>query len=238
LVTLAAAIEEIPSLYEMSFECRGSVNVGGDQINCTGVHGMQTIEDALANSCNCAFSELSQKLGGETIEKYAEDFGLLKSHKISGIETAAGSFEKAEQGSSNLSWAGIGQFNDLVTPISMLRLVSAIANEGYVKEPTLLKQGSTGKTKLMTSETAEKIRDMMSYNVAKTYGAQNYPNLNLCAKSGTAELGDGSSNAWFVGFLNDSENPLAFTIIVERGGTGFVAAGPIANAVLQAAVAK
>ena len=51
-----------------------------------------------------------------------------------------------------------------------------------------------------------------------------------------AEVGTGSPHAWFVGFLNDSEHPLAFVVLVENGGGGASTAGPIAAKVLQQAV--
>ncbi|NLH01588.1 MAG: penicillin-binding protein, partial [Clostridiales bacterium] len=134
------------------------------------------------------------------------------------------------------SWMGIGQYNDLVTPIAMLRFVSAVANEGVAKEPVLLKRGNSGGTRLLKKETAAEIKEMMSYNVSYAYGAGRFPNLKICAKSGTAEVGEGASHSWFVGFLDDSENPLAFTVVIERGGGGLANAGAVANAVLQAAV--
>ena len=78
---------------------------------------------------------------------------------------------------------------------------------------------------------------MMNYDVVFHYdGAANFPGLNLSAKTGTAELGDGSSHAWFVGFLADEAHPYAFVVLVENGGGGLYAAGPVANAVLQQAV--
>ena len=46
----------------------------------------------------------------------------------------------------------------------------------------------------------------------------------------------GSPHAWFAGFLNDSEHPLAFVVLVENGGGGASTAGPIAAKVLQQAV--
>ena len=236
LVTLSAAIENIPDLYTRSFYCAGSVEVGGDVVHCSGTHGEQTIEQALANSCNCAFSEIAQELGADTINSYAEKYGFLKNLNVSGIDTIAGSINKAETGTSNLSWMGIGQYNDLISPISMLRFVSAIANDGVAKEPVILKNGYSASDRLLESTTAEKLKEFMSYNVAYAYGAEKFPNLKICAKTGTAEVGDGSSHAWFVGFLDDDENPLAFTVVVENGGGGLANAGPVANAVLQAAV--
>ncbi len=236
LVTLTAAIENTPDLNTRTFTCSGSVSVGGDLVTCTGVHGQQTVEQVLANSCNCAFSELAQELGAEAIFSYSQKLGLLDSLEIQGIATKAGSIEKGEHGTSNLSWMGIGQYNDLVSPVAMLRFVSAIANGGTAEGQVLLKGSDAPDSRLLTGDTAQKIKDFMSYNVAYAYGQGSFPNLKLCAKTGTAEVGDGTSHAWFIGFLDDVEHPLAFTVIVENGGGGLINAGPVANAVLQAAV--
>ena len=117
----------------------------------------------------------------------------------------------------------------------------AIATDGSAPELTL-KAGDTSdlfstKTRLLDAETAGKIKEMMSYNVAYNYGVDNYPGLELCAKSGTAEVGGGASpHAWFVGFLANADAPLAFVVVVENGGYGSATGGSVANAVLQAAV--
>ena len=142
----------------------------------------------------------------------------------------------AEEGSAVLAWSGIGQSTNLVSPYAMLRLVSAVAGNGTVQEPTLLKNGRSAQTRLMKTSTAETVADYMRYNVVNTYGEWNFPGLALCAKSGTAEVGDGSSHAWFTGYLQDKAHPYAFVVVVEHGGSGLGAAAPVANAVLQAAV--
>ena len=238
LVTLAAAIENIDGLNDRRFTCAGSVQVGDQVVTCTGWHGEQTIEQALANSCNCAFAELSLELGADKLAEYADKLGLTSAHELDGIATAAGSFEKAEADTADLAWSGIGQYNDLVSPYAMLRLVSAIAAGGEVTEPHILLDHGflTEKERLLSQETADLIADMMSYTVQYSYGTWNFPNLNVCAKTGTAEVGDGTSHAWIAGFLDDEEYPLAFVVLVEHGGGGLAAAGPVANAVLQAAV--
>jgi len=75
---------------------------------------------------------------------------------------------------------------------------------------------------------------MMHYNVVHNYGEGNYPGLDLCAKSGTAEVeGQKRPNAWFVGFLNDEDNPYAFVVVVENSGYGSEVGGAVANKVLQ-----
>ena len=239
LITSAAAIENIKDIDSRRFTCAGSLDVNGVSVKCTGVHGSQTFEDALANSCNCAFAQISLELGADTIESYAKKLGFLDSQSLSGIPTLAGSFTKGASGSANLAWSGIGQYEDLICPYSMLRYVSAIANGGSVVEPSLLLDTPSGSsTSLLSATTANKLRDMMNYNVSAHYGTNRFPGLNLCAKTGTAEVGDGTSHAWFTGFLLDDAHPYAFVVLVENAGGGLTNAGAVANTVLQAAVNK
>ena len=64
-----------------------------------------------------------------------------------------------------------------------------------------------------------------------------FPDLYVCAKSGTAEVGpDEIPNATFAGFIQSNEYPLAFIVIVENGGSGSAVAAPIAGDVLRACV--
>ena len=85
----------------------------------------------------------------------------------------------------------------------------------------------------------KKLKEMMSYNVAASYSPQtNFPGLyGLCAKTGTAEVGDGAPHAWFTGFLDDAAHPYAFVVFIEHGGAGLQNAGPAAAAILRAAIA-
>lgn len=249
LVTLAAAIENIPDLYDRTFTCTGSYEIGGDEITCTSVHGDMTIEDALANSCNGVFAQLALELGADTMNKYFEKFGLNSGLDINGITTAAGNYSKGDEGSVDLAWSGAGQYEDLVNPAAMMRYVGAIANGGKTVEPKLISSlkyssGITAKgyrsvssKQILSESTAEKIGSMMSYNTYKTYGQDNFPGLDLCAKSGTAEVGEGQSpHAWFTGYITNEDYPLAFVVIIENGGWGSSEAGAVANKVLQAAV--
>ncbi len=236
LVTLAAAIENIPDLFTQSFTCDGSTTIDGQTINCTGHHGTQTVEQALAHSCNVAFAEIAVQLGGDMIAKYAEDYGLTSSHDLNGIETAAGSVESAGTYRPDVAWEGIGQYHDMIVPYAFLRFMGAIANGGTVKEPSILYGKSNGSAQLINPNTAATLSDMMSYNVEYNYGADNYPGLEMHAKTGTAECGDGSTHAWFAGFITNSDAPLAFVVLVEKGGGGYAVASPIANTVLQKAV--
>ena len=239
LLTIAAAIERVDDLYTRTFFCAGSREVNGHILTCSGVHGSQTIEQALANSCNCAFAELSLELGAKTLEQYADKLGFTRQHSLSGVYTAIGSIDAGEEGSAELAWSGIGQAADVICPAALLRYVSAIAGNGVLREPSLVLGESGGRTRLLSADTAEKINAMMNYNVVSSYGEWRFPGLTkLCAKTGTAEVGDGTSHAWFAGFLDDPERPYAFVVVIEHGGGGLSAASPVANQVLQKLVSN
>lgn len=232
LVTLIAAAENLPDFTERTFTCQQYLDLPGGTVVCTGRHGVQTIEQALANSCNCAFGELSLELGSDTLVQTAQRLGIAGSLTLDGAATASGKIVPAEAGSSDEAWLGIGQYTDLVTPYSMLRLCAAIANGGTAVTPTLVCGGVGGGAVLMDAETAEYVGDCMNYDVVYGYGRDRFPGLDLCAKSGTAEVGDGTTHAWFVGYLR-SGAPVAFAVMLEHGGSGLLQAGGVANSVLQ-----
>ncbi len=244
LVTTAAAIENLSGLDDWSYECTGVKYYGNDKITCPHAHGRVSFEGALANSCNCAYAELSERIGGNLLQEYVDDYGLTKSLNLNGIRTAKGSFSFPGDTNVNLAWAGIGQYEDLINPCSYLRFVGAIAGGGSAAEPRLLssvksplgiKGGSysaksTGE--VIESSTAKKLKMMMKNNVEEVYGESSFPGLDIYAKSGTAEVGGGKTpNSWFTGFITDK--PYAFIVLVENGGSGTSVAGSVANTVLQ-----
>ena len=248
VVTTAAAIENIDDLFSRTFTCTGSVEIGGQKITCPSVHGTMDIYGALANSCNCVYAQLAVELGGDTLARYAEQAGLLDSLSVSGIDTAAGSFTAAEDGSADLGWSGVGQYNDLVNPCAMMVWMGGVANGGKAAVPHLIQEVKGGLPQLslpfgretgtlIDSETAQLLSDLMAQNVVQTYGSGRFPNMDICAKSGTAEVGGGKRpNAWFVGFLRNENTPYAFAVVVEEGGSGASAAGNVAAQVLDALV--
>lgn len=248
VVTTAAAIESLPDWESRAFTCTGSYELGEFTITCPYAHGEMTLRDAFAKSCNCAYAQLSVELGGETLRRYTEKAGLLDSISVSGLPTAAGSFTIAED-EGLLGWSGVGQHEDLVCPANLMTLMGAIANGGKPVLPhlilreadltglTLYRDGVAHGKRTFSRSTCETLREMMANNVAVTYGQENFGDLKLCAKSGTAEVGDASPHAWFAGFLDDADHPLAFVVFVENGGSGASAAGSIASALLQSAAA-
>ena len=229
LVTSAAAIETLPALPEWRFTCTGKYEVEGEYVTCYSAHGEQNFHDVLKNSCNCGFAELTLRMTPEILDKYVKQLGLTSSYDIDGIYSAAGQFT-FDGASINRAWAGIGQYEDQLNPLSMMVYMGAIAGGGSAAEPVLLKGSDAGTANLLDADTAAELKEMMRNNVVSNYGDDNFPGLELHAKTGTAEVGEGRSpHGWFTGFSGD----YAFIVCVENGGSGIGAAAPVANAVLQ-----
>ncbi len=64
------------------------------------------------------------------------------------------------------------------------------------------------------------------------------PGVTVAGKTGTAEAGDGTSHAWFIGFAPAESPTVAVAVVVEHGGQGGVVASPIAGQVIRAALAR
>ena len=248
-VTLAAALEEIPDLFDRTWECSGSVEIGRETVVCSGTHGVQHIGDAFANSCNVAFAQIAVELGGGTLQRYAEQAGLTDSYSVNGLPTAQGSFQWTGISDGELGWAGVGQGQDLVNPCALMVYMGAIASGGKAAEPYLIEKTVsplglpslphfTARTgRLVDASTAETLAELMADNVEKTYGTGRFQGMDLCAKSGTAEVGEGQTpHAWFAGFLRDEDHPYAFVVLVENGGGGSSVAGTVAGKVLDVMV--
>ena len=247
-VTLAAALEELPGLEERTWVCEGSAQIGDGTVTCTAAHGEQDIYAALSNSCNGVFAQLAAELGADTMTKYVEQAGLLSRYSVDGIQTAQGSYDLTGATQGQLGWSGVGQYNDLVNPCAMMVWMGAVANGGKAAVPRLIQEVDGGLPQLslpfgketgtlIQSDTARTLADMMAQNVVQTYGSGRFPNMDICAKSGTAEVGgDKRPNAWFVGFLRNEDAPYAFAVVVEEGGSGAGAAGNVAAQVLNALV--
>ena len=248
-VTLTAAIENLPDLFGRTFTCTGSTVVGGETITCPSAHGTMDIGGAFANSCNGVFAQLAAELGADTMTKYVEQAGLLSRYSVDGIQTAQGSYNLTGATQGQLGWSGVGQYNDLANPCAIMVYMGAIAQGGKTAVPELVLKTVnplglpslptlTSRTKsLINADTAATMADMMAKNVTDTYGASRFPNMDICAKSGTAEVGGGKApHAWFAGFLRNEDAPYAFVVLVENGGSGADVAGSVAAKVLDALV--
>ncbi len=245
IVTAAAALEAIEGIENQTFTCNGISEYGIDRVTCLKEHGSISFQDAFAQSCNCAFAQIADQLGGETLQRYAQQFGVTQSVSFDGITTVPGKLEAESAAPVLVAWSAIGQHKDLINPCRFMTFVGAIGNGGVSVEPYLVEKITVGGAsthtgsgsqmgRLMSAETADTLRELMANNVQVLYGSENFPGLTVCAKSGTAEVGgDKKPNAMFTGFLADEQYPLAFIAAVENAGYGRPVCVPILSKVLQ-----
>ena len=255
IVTAAAAIDTFDDAYTREYTCKyygkdggvGGVEIDNELVTCLGCHGTLTLKDALAKSCNSYFSQLAADLGEDVLTKYAEKAGFNKEFALDGIKAKTSYFDVTGGKDIDFAWAGMGQYTDMMNPLQYLTFMGAIANEGVAQKPYLIesitspsglplkftKGGKTGR--MLETDTANAVKELMSNNVLKTYGSYNFPGLNVCAKSGTAEIEGEKPHSVFVGFNDQEELPLAFVVLIEHGGSGAKYAGRVANTVLQSA---
>lgn len=244
IVTTAAALEEIEDIQQRTFTCTGTYDFGVDKVTCERVHGRLDIKSAMMRSCNCAYAQIALLLGREKLQQYVDTFAVTKSLTFDGITTASGNFRVTDAADVELAWSAIGQHKDLINPCAYLAFVGAVANGGQGVTPYIMESITVGdkltyqaQTKqmerVMSEETAQILREFMRNNVVNNYGAENFPGLTVCAKSGTGEL-DGAqrSNAMFTGFVADEMYPLAFIAAVEDAGYGKIVCMPMIAKVL------
>jgi peptidoglycan glycosyltransferase len=223
-------------------------NFGGEDF------GDITLTEALTNSVNTVWAEVAEKLGKETMAEYMRKFGFYEDPPMdypdeqmvpSGEYGPRGRVLSPTSGQIDVGRMAIGQDKLLATPLQMATVAQTIANGGVRMEPRLVQKivDPDGRTideplpveaeRVMSEDTASKLRDMMRNVVEQGTGtAAQLEGVDVFGKTGTAEVGDGTDDLWFIGFTDR----FAVCAMLERqtGGTGGGEAAPIAAEVLKA----
>ncbi len=207
-VTVAAALEENIISPANTYFCSGSKEVipGEPPINChlkTG-HGMQTLEEALANSCNVAMMHIADEMGRDIFYKYQRDFGFGEQTGIDlPSEIGAGSLlhTLSNLNASELATSSFGQrFN--ATPLQVISAFSAVINGGNLMKPHVVSQILDEKgnlvvdippvmqKKVISQETSKYLRMAMESVIKNGTGKRAaIPGWAIGGKTGTGEQG-------------------------------------------------
>ncbi len=275
IVTLVAALRYLPKVTEREFVCTGPLvfekNTGdfrndivydelsdeekAEYVYLTDykneIHGTMTLKDAFASSCNVTFARLAMEIGSARLLKVAEEMGVNKEFLFEEIMVNAGTMEGSNS-DYYLAWAGVGQHKDVMTPLHMCMITSAVANGGRMMTPKLLNRVTnvSGIVKYsldtdvykqaMKSYEAETIKEYMIEAVEHGTGTKaQISKLTVGGKTGSAEVSSNKetgTHAWFTGFIDSDEYPLAICVVCERAGTGGSVAAPIAKEALEMAI--
>ena len=248
LVTAAEAIEE--GMGGMMYDCSGKIDVYGQMFNCHKYdgHGLQSMSDAITNSCNTYFINLVKVLNVEKLRNMAYNLGFGRENQLcSGIIGSAGVLptesELAVQ--AELANFSFGQGRLSATPIQITQLACAIANNGKMPELRLIKgltsdgecvlnEKSQRYSYVMYEDTAKQLRKMMVHAVRDNPNSNaKSKKLSIGAKTSTAQTGrfdskgDELCNAWITGFFPSRKPKYALTVLIEDGGYGNDSAAPV-----------
>jgi len=203
-------------------------------------HGLFDVRGALEQSSNVFFYEVAggyqgQKgLGIKNVEKYARMFGYGTTTGIDLYGEAVGTIPNPEWKEKNFPgdpwrigdtyFTGIGQYGVQVTPLQALREAATVASKGTVVTPHLWMNAATSTAHIdIPSSYFDVVQEGMR-RVAQRGTAKilNIPQVDIAAKSGTAELGVSKSrvNSWVIGFFPYEHPRYAFAVVMERGVRG------------------
>ena len=223
-------------------------------------HGFVDLHKAIVESCDIFFYNVGQRLGIDRISYYASHLGL--GHRtgvdLPSEETGLVPSEEWVQRVFHRKWyagetisVAIGQGAVTATPLQLAHTIGGIAMGGVFKQPHLLKDApNVGEVRFNISEsTVEKVTDAMYGVVNETHGtagALKLTGVDFSGKSGTAQiinydlrsrLGKNKQfrdNSWFVGYAPRRTPEIVVSVLVQAGGHGSEAAGPVVRDVVKA----
>ena len=246
-ITLAAALEEGLVNLNTSFTCNGSISVPGwsKPINCSkrAGHGVQSLQQAVGNSCNPAFITMGLKIGTEKYYEYLQAFGLMEKTGVDMIGEVTGLFASEESFNSNVVSLASYSFGQTftVTPLALIRAQAACINGGYLYTPYVVDQvlddeGNiiaqhevTPVRQVISEETSAIVRQCLEYVVASGTGKNGQVvGYRIGGKTGTADkTGTGDVVVSFMCFApaDDPQYIMLLTMDTPSRNTGVYVSG-------------
>ena len=259
---------------DLHVNCTGGAEFYGRRFGCwvKGGHGAVTLEKAIYQSCDVFFYTLANKLGIDRIAKYATDFGLGQKtgidlpNEVNGVmpseEWKIRNFKQKWFAGETIS-VGIGQGAVAITPVQLLRAISAISMGGkmvvpHVINPTEMPPGyvETGHYTEVKSVPLDPngwnfITDAMSRVLLPegTAPSAHVPGIDIAGKTGSAQIVSLTTrakfknsealaqNGWFVGFTPRRDPDIVVCVLFQGGEHGRLAAR-LATQVIKAYVDK
>jgi len=272
IITAIAGLEEEKITPKTTFSCKGSYMFGNRPYRCwkKGGHGSLDLYGAIEQSCDTYFYRVGNLVGVDSLAYYARLFGLgcptgltVSNEKAGLIPTTAWKEKKFQvpwQRGETLSIA-IGQSFTLTTPLQILVMISAIANEGKIYVPQVVKkiEDVQGKIKKdfqprfvsevpVSAKSIQVLREALRRVVHHPRGTGKIARIDgveVAGKTGTAQVASLSSDrkksetpfhlrdhAWFTAFAPFQSPEIAVVVLIEHGGSGSTAAGPLAKEVI------
>lgn len=257
IVTAVAALAEGKVDFAEKIRCPGYYRWGNRNWGCWNRrgHGAVNLMQAIKYSCDVFFYKMGERLGPDLLAKYAHYLGLGEKTGILDDTERSGLIPTAEwkrkqvgeewKNADNLGNA-IGQGYNLTTPMQNALMVARFANGGKQIQAHLVAEDSKSEAKSswkISDEEYEQLREALHQVVDGAGGTgqkARVPGVTVAGKTGTAQVvsldfkgkGKREDHAWFVAFAPVEDPRIAIAVLVEHGGSGGKAAGPIAQKVL------
>lgn len=259
LVTSVAGLEENVIKDTDRFTCTGSVTIGGRRIKCWrhyNPHGEQTFAQGVQNSCNPVFIEVCNRLGVSKLYDYIEGFGFMEKTGLDLPGEAKGIlYNEKNVGPVELATISFGQ-SISVTPMQLIRAISAISNDGKLMQPRVVKGFTDDKgnvieeiepvmtRQVISEETSDEMMEIAESVVREGSGQAAYiPGYKIGGKTGTAQkvidgkYAQGKYICSFIGIApTDDPQIVVLAIVDEPTGVmafGSTTAGPIVKEIMQ-----
>ncbi|MDO4556057.1 MAG: penicillin-binding transpeptidase domain-containing protein, partial [Lachnospiraceae bacterium] len=228
LVTSAAILEN--GLEDEVVEDKGSLWVDGREIqNSDGsAYGELTFEEGFVNSSNVYFMTQGLKLGADVLEQTMKKFLIGETISLDFTDLKS-NLDFGDYSDNMVATTAFGQGNTLITPLHMAMIAQSIAGDGQMMKPYVIASVTNGKgetvtegkkevlTETVTKETAQKIKNAMVKAGEKYEMSTLSDGGQIAAKTGTAQRGDGTNNAWMVSFA-PAEDP-EYVVCLNHLGT-------------------
>ncbi len=259
IITAAAGLEEglITPDNHSDFYCSGYEDVSGVTMRCWKYyepHGSESLREALGNSCNPAFIQLGRKIGAKTLYKYYKGFGLFNTtNPYFYGESNSVFFDESTINEFNVATMSFGQ-RFTITPIQLITAVSAVANEGVLMQPRIVKEIKNTNTNAVTTIEPKSIRQVISKDTADTMmdmleyvvndGTGKYAKINgysVGGKTGTSEPLSGNEDEGYVASfiaMSPTVNTQVVVLVTIYNPKGFShqgsqVAGPVIKQILS-----
>lgn len=241
-ITAIAAMNAKPFLPSLTYVCSGQMKVGNRFFKCWETHGPQDLYRAMAHSCDVYFYHLGLTAGPDMLARWAHEFGFSSatgldlSGEKSGLIPSRlwkrlSRFENWYDGdTANFS---IGQGAVLATPLQLARMMAAIANGGSLVVPHVTKavgdeeiRPKEGRKIKTDGATLELMRKLLRLAVSLEDGTAHVLDvvgLEICAKTGTAQVYGQESHGLVAGFFPFQKPRYAFCILLENVGSSYYA---------------
>jgi len=245
VVTAMAALRKDPSLVHKTYECirlpdgrvgtfiKGSNRPIRDDVQDQAPHGTVDMQRGIVVSCNAYFAQLG------TYDVGAQP--LWDTANLLGIATAAPN--TAAQLKKSLPQSSYGQGQVVASPFQMARVAATVANGGAMPQGRWITDETNTRTTnaetVLAPDAAQTLAKFMREVVTSGTGRRGAAaGVAVAGKTGTAELADAPSHAWFIGYApyGPAARRIAFSVLVENGVYGGTAAAPAGAEIVIAAV--